>query len=492
MTKNRVSKHIPFLKQKFLITCIIFVVITLIISVNSMVFEGINILNISMPILAICFAILAYRDHQGPIEALNKIRATLEAARDGDIHVRMTNTRGLGEIGYVAWALNDFLDIVESNFKELSNSFYRASKREFHRKVLIEGMPGEFGKMMEKVNVAFEGMEKADLYARQNRLFSELHRLNTGNLMMNLRGNEEELSLLANNMDNVMEIAMQSRDGAQQSRTNVIELRNALGDANKRMENMESVAKRLENESSRIGETIKLITDIAEQTNLLALNAAIEAARAGDVGRGFAVVADEVRNLADRTRKSTAEIDSIISNLREEISQMVSQTLTVGEQTKRISEEVESFHGNFDTVANASQKTIELMSEAKDRSFTTLMKLDHVIYMQNAYAGLEHQGVGSEAQSTMIDHHSCRLGQWYYQGEGKLNYSTTRGYTELEQCHTEVHTNVHKAMDMVKQDWIRNDDVLNQLVDYVAAAEAASKSVVVALNRIMEEKDKQL
>ncbi|PDX15938.1 chemotaxis protein, partial [Helicobacter pylori] len=90
-------------------------------------------------------------------------------------------------------------------------------------------------------------------------------------------------------------------------------------------EELSSKVEQLSRNADDVKSILDIINDIADQTNLLALNAAIEAARAGEHGRGFAVVADEVRNLAGRTQKSLAEINSTIMVIVQEINDVSSQ-----------------------------------------------------------------------------------------------------------------------------------------------------------------------
>lgn len=91
-----------------------------------------------------------------------------------------------------------------------------------------------------------------------------------------------------------------------------------------------------------INQIINVISDISYQTNLLVLNASIEAARAGESGKWFAVVASEIRQLAEQSKNSTKEIESIIATIQGQSSEMVNQasrSLDDGEKQTRLIEQ---------------------------------------------------------------------------------------------------------------------------------------------------------
>lgn len=482
------SRRIPFLDRQFLILCTVYNLLTFGLAGWQIWVHGFEPLPLVFPLLALGFSFYAWFHFKHPLEALERIRLVLNDCRKGRLHHRVTNTAGLGEVGKVAWELNEFLDLVETYFKEVTTCFRLVSRGDFHRRGLSEGLPGQFAQSLDHINLAISAMEENARYVSRNRLGSQLHALNTGNLLRNLKANQADLTKVAHEMEGVAEIAEGNRDGALKSQQDVVHLGEALDRINARMQEMSGTAAGLGEASANIDHAVHLIAEITDQTNLLALNAAIEAARAGEVGRGFAVVADEVRKLAERTKAATGEISQIIDGFRHRVAAMVEQTAAAGELSSEVSQQVSQFRSQFEQVAASSNATIEQLTRAKDLSFASLVKMDHIIYMQNAYVALENNSVGEEAQAVQVDHQGCRLGRWYYEGRGRELFGHTTAFRQLEKPHTEVHQHVHRALAEVSEDWEHDDAICDDIINHIRAAEAASRDVIRLIAEMVTEK----
>ncbi len=142
------------------------------------------------------------------------------------------------------------------------------------------------------------------------------------------------------------------------------------GEVSASMETTVNVSRKLSEAVKEIGATLNLISDISSSTNLLALNASIEAARAGEAGKGFAVVATEVGNLANSTRASLAEVETVIERVQNNVNEI---TLHVEENSQKLNTQNEHFGNVFRSVQdmtdllNVSVDVINTMGDAHNK-----------------------------------------------------------------------------------------------------------------------------
>jgi hypothetical protein len=227
----------------------------------------------------------------------------------------------------------------------------------------------------------------------------------------------------------------------------------------------------------RVSGIIASIRQIADQTNLLALNAAIEAARAGIHGKGFAVVADEVRKLAHRTTSATAEIATLIEDIRQEAGTTKSMMQVGAADASRFSEESKvAMHGMQRLMALSGQmeNAIESSALLSNLELANIDELNMKLEVYKVFMGLSHI-----APEDLPDETECGLGAWYYEGEGKTRYAGQTIYRQLEAPHQALHAQARRAVEcFYAGDY---DEALKAL----AAMEGANLAVMAGLERMV-------
>ena len=308
----------------------------------------------------------------------------------GDLTKRVT-VKSMDEIGQSSIGINHFIETLQNIMSNIiSNSN------------VLDGVVGNVAS-----SVAASSDNANDISAIMEELSATMEEVSatTNSVSENTTAAEGKVQKMADQTKVMSQYAQDMKKRATELEHTATENMNSTNEMigeittemNQALENSKSVEK--------VAQLTADILSISSQTNLLALNASIEAARAGEAGKGFAVVADEIRQLADSSRETANNIQTINEQVIEAVQGLVvSSEKIVGYINENILPDYRAFvqggQQYNDDATHIDNTLAEYAGEAQD-ILATMMEMTEAI--EGISRAVEESANGVTDAATNID-----------------------------------------------------------------------------------------
>lgn len=294
---------------------------------------------ILMSILVISAAIfVVVRMARKLTRSIISMAALMENASEGDFTIK-AEVNSQNEVGQLAGSFNIMAEKISSvlvRIKDSTKSLLACSGK-------LKGIEANIGTINDAMKEISDGTAAQTVDV--NKVVSRMAEM------------EDKFRELKDRSGNLLNEAERTIEYGEEGFVSVKELEQQNQYVEKNVNLSYKKIKTLETHSAKISEIVNTISNISSETELLSLNASIEAARAGEQGKGFAVVAESIGKLATDSTAATENIEFIITELCEDIDEIVAHIEEVKHMTAAQVHATQKVHEIFGIFKNLAGQT---------------------------------------------------------------------------------------------------------------------------------------